>query len=120
MVMLNNLNKWLISKDTSFNNDLRNENLYALHFRNLILRSRSKKYRHQTKEMVIEGLSAVKSAMDVGARLKSLYFSGSDTLQLFDEDDLQGVELYKVKYETVKICTQTEMPDGVLGKNQSV
>lgn len=85
-------------------------------FRNLILRARSRKYRHETREVVVEGISAVKSAIAVGAKLKSLYFSGSDTIQSFDSANLNGVEVYKVRYNTVKTCTQTEKPDGVLGK----
>lgn len=89
-------------------------------FRNLVLRARSRKYRLQTNEIVIEGISAVQSAMAAGGKLKSLYFSGSDTLQSFNSVDLNDVELYKVRYETVKTCTQTDMPDGVLGKTYPI
>lgn len=67
------------------------------------------------KEVVIEGSAAVKSGVKAGAKLKSLFFSGSETLQKFDKELLVDVPLYKIKYDIVKSCTQSDMPEGVLG-----
>lgn len=85
-------------------------------FRNLILRARSKKYRLQEQEIIIEGSQAIMAAVKAGAKLKSLFFSGIDTLQKFDTEFLTDIPLYKIKYDHVKTCTQTDMPEGILGR----
>lgn len=85
-------------------------------FRNLILRARSKKYRHQEQEIIIEGSQAVMAAVKAGAKLKSLFFSGTDTLQKIHTEFLTDIPLYKIKYGHVKTCTQTDMPEGALGR----
>ena len=67
------------------------------------------------REVVLEGRRLVLDALATGAIIKELYFSGRDTLDDELLEAVSGKPVYKVTYKEMKIWSDTETPQGIVG-----
>ena len=70
------------------------------------------------REVVLEGRRLVLDALAAGATLKELYFSGRDTLDDELLEAVAGAPIYKVTYHEMKIWSDTDTPQGIVGRYQ--
>lgn len=79
------------------------------------MRARSKKGREVHREIVLEGKNLIVDALAAGARLKVLYFSGAETMAGFPVMLLGDAAVFKVQYKHLKLWSEVETPQGLLG-----
>lgn len=80
------------------------------------MQARSKSSRHENREIVLEGKNLIVDALKAGARMKILYFAGSDTLDDFPLSLIDNAEVYKVTYNHLKLWSDVVTPQGLLGE----
>lgn len=84
--------------------------------RRAVIRARSKKERAKSREVVLEGRRLILDALGAGATIKELYFSGAETLDDVLLAAVSGTPIYKVTYKEMKIWSDVDTPQGILGK----
>lgn len=74
--------------------------------------------RHSKRIILLEGKRLVNEAIQTQQDLKSVFFTHTDVLQGLPVDLLaaQGVELYRVNPNHMKVWSDTVTPQGIMGK----
>lgn len=84
-------------------------------FGKAVIQAKNKKARMTNREVALEGRRLVLDALAAGATLKELYFSGKDTLNDEILEAMAGKPVYKVTYNEMKIWSDTDTPQGIVG-----
>ena len=65
---------------------------------------------------MLEGRHLILFALKAGVKMKQLYFSGSEVMQDFPLEEISGIPLYKVTYRQMKLWTDVDTPQGLVGR----
>lgn len=75
---------------------------------------KTKKKRHKSNLMMLEGLRLINDAIQAGMTPEIIFFS-----RVFDVLSLslpQGVQLYKIPYRTIQLWSNLTTSPGIIGK----
>lgn len=84
-------------------------------FGRLIMGARSKKDRDEHGQIVLEGKNLIVDALSAGAKLQVLYFTKHELMEDFPVEFLNDVQVYQVQYRHLKLWSDVETPQGLLG-----
>ncbi|KAL4223104.1 RNA methyltransferase-like protein 1 [Mactra antiquata] len=84
-------------------------------YRRQIMYARGRSKRQENKEIVLEGKNLIVDALMAGARMKVLYFAGSDVLDDIPASLIGDADVYKVRYNDLKLWSDVVTPQGLLG-----
>ncbi|XP_053375249.1 rRNA methyltransferase 3, mitochondrial-like isoform X1 [Mercenaria mercenaria] len=106
-----------VRKNEKFQNTVNFEKLEETdrRFGRHIMRARAAKDREEHREIVLEGKNLIHDALLAGAKLKVLYFTRLETVEELPAESLEGAQIYKVQYKHLKLWSDVETPQGLLG-----
>ena len=86
----------------------------SVYFRQMVATAKSRVTREKKGLILLEGLRLISDAIDSGIRLKAIYFSKVELLQLIPWQRAQ-CDLYKVQHRQLKLWSDVVTPSGVMG-----
>ena len=84
-------------------------------FRRLITVAKTKTDRDSNQEIVLEGKKLITDALEVGAKLKVLYFTKLEKVEELPTELFGDAKLYKVLFRHLKLWSDVDNPQGLLG-----